>query len=130
MMSVRCHQAAVTATISTSEQRRAVGKSGTSERRSLYRDRANRVHIPLDLNAEHAAVVVVLIQPLRRPDWPDCTIFAAAIEATHCCCRREPVLRLITEKVDQVILHFYPQVTIDVPTALRRSQFHQLGQSW
>lgn len=101
--------------ISPSDQARADRGDERLKRRSLHRDRPNYVHIPLDLGAQHNAFVVVLIQALHLSDWPGCTFFAVAVEKIRRCCSATDVERSICERVDRIIGHFYPQVTINVP---------------
>jgi hypothetical protein len=93
--------------ICPSDQTRADREDERLERLPLHRDRPNYVHIPLDLDARHAAFVVMLIQPLYLLDWPGCTFFAVAIEQIHRCCSATDILHLICERVDRIVGHFY-----------------------
>ena len=127
---VAVQQAARVSVISLSDQAWLDREEERLERRSLCQDRPNSVHVPLDLDKQHAAFVVVLIQPFGSSEWPGCTFFAVAIQEVHRCCPATNVQRLICEKVDRIIGHFYPQVTISVPQALLKTRFHALAESW
>jgi hypothetical protein len=120
--------------ISPADQTRANGPNRTLEKRHLNRDQPNYVLLPLHLDPLHAILVIVLIQPLRLPDWPLSISFGCKIQESHVCCSASASpswLPHVSGRVSTAIECFYPQVTVAVtPQLLSSTRWFQLPIRW
>ena len=126
------HRATQAALISLSEQARADREPCAVKGRPLPTDCRTEVPIPLtlDLDTQHGAFILFVIQPVQLPEWPGCTPLVGRIEKALSCCSCKRVKELVFERVGKVLEEFRPQLIIDVRTVFRSIEFSPLGQPW
>jgi hypothetical protein len=102
----------------------------SAKKSALDHDRPHLVLLPLVPRKEHAALVVIVMQPFTSSEWPGCVFFAVAIREIHCCCRDAGVLEAVGKQVGTTIGRVYPHVTVDISIALQAAQVLQLPAAW
>lgn len=102
----------------------------SAKKSALHHDRPHHVLLPLVPHKGHAALVVIVIQPLTNAEWPGCVFFGVAIRDIHCSSHDVGVLKAVEEQVGRTISRVYPQVTVDISKAVEAARIFQLPVAW